>query len=90
MNKLREKAIRLGAEELKRSTRKNKKLAVKYDNKWYHIGHTGYMDYTQHKNQERRENYLRRTKGIRDGKGRLTYNNKNSANFWARSLLWNG
>ena len=90
MEALRKKAISLGAQELKRSTRKNKKLAVLYNDKWYHIGHSAYTDFTQHKNLERRKNYLTRTRGIRDGKGRLTYNNKNSANFWSRTLLWDG
>lgn len=90
MEALRKKALSLGAQELKRSTRKNKKLAVLYNNKWIHIGHTAYQDFLQHKNLERRKNYLTRTKGIRDGKKRLTYNNKNSANFWSRTLLWNG
>jgi hypothetical protein len=90
MNKLKEKAISLGAQELKRSTRKNKKLAVLYNDKWLYIGDRRYMDYTQHRNEKRRKNYLTRTKGIRDSKGNLTYNNKNTANYWARTLLWDG
>lgn len=37
MNKLKEKALRLGATDLKKSTRKNKRLMVKYNNKWIHL-----------------------------------------------------
>ena len=88
MNKLREKAISLGAQELKRSTRKNKKLAVLYNNKWIHFGDRRYMDFTQHKNLERRKSYLKRARGIRDKQGNLTHKNKNKSNFWAINILW--
>ena len=89
MEKLRKRAVRLGASDLKRSTRKNNKWMVKYNNKWIHFGHPKYQDFTQHKNLERRKSYLKRAKGIRDGQGKLTHKNKNSANFWSINLLWN-
>ena len=44
--------------------------------------------YKQNYSNEARKSYLARSKGIRDGKGNLTYNNKNTANYWARKLLW--
>lgn len=88
MEAIKKKALRLGASALKRSNRKNKKWMVKYNNKWIHFGDNRYMDFTQHKNQERRKSYLKRAKGIRDGKGNLTHKNKNSANFWAINILW--
>ena len=31
---------------------------------------------------------LARSGGIRDKSGRLTKNNKNSANYWSRKILW--
>ena len=37
-----------------------------------------------------RRNYLRRSAGIRDGSGRLTKDNKLSANYWSRRYLWKG
>lgn len=88
MNKLREKALKLGGQELKRSERKNKKLAVLYNNNWIHFGDRRYMDFTQHKNLERRKSYLKRARGIRDKEGRLTHKNKNKSNFWAINILW--
>ena len=88
MNKIKDKAISLGAQEIKRSNRKYKKLAVMYNNKWIHFGDNRYMDFTQHKNLERRKSYLKRARGIRDGQGRLTHKNKNKSNFWAINLLW--
>ena len=44
--------------------------------------------YKQNYSKEARDNYLKRSKGIRDGNNNLTYNNKNTANYWARKLLW--
>jgi hypothetical protein len=46
------------------------------------------QDYLQHKDLNRRRNYLTRSEGIRDGSGRLTYNNIFSANYWSRRILW--
>ena len=88
MEQLRKKALSLGASDLKKSTRKNKKLAVLYNNKWIHFGDDRYQDFTQHKNLEKKKSYLKRAKGIRDKQGNLTYNNKNKSNFWAIRILW--
>ncbi len=53
-----------------------------------HFGDSDMEDFRQHKDKKRRQNYLKRSAGIRDGQGRLTKNNKNSANYWARRVLW--
>ena len=82
------KGISLGAADLKRSTRKNKKWMVKYKGKWIHFGDLRYTDFTQHRDKERRRAYLKRARGIRDKQGRLTYTNKNNANYWAIKILW--
>jgi hypothetical protein len=72
---------------------KNKKFSVyvKGDNgkkKLIHFGDSRFEDFTQHKDKKRQEYYLARTKGIRDKDGNLTYNNKNTANYWSRTYLW--
>lgn len=54
------------------------------------FGLRGMEDYTQHKDKKRRASYLARAKGIKDKQGRLTYMNKNSANYWAVRKLWAG
>jgi len=54
------------------------------------FGLRGMQDYTQHKDKKRRASYLARAKGIKDKQGRLTYMNKNSANYWAIRKLWAG
>ena len=45
-------------------------------------------DFTQHKDPARRKNYLARSGGIRNKAGKLTANDKNSANYWSRKINW--
>jgi Family of unknown function (DUF5754) len=52
------------------------------------FGYRGMEDYTQHKDAGRRKNYLARSAGIKDGSGKLTKDDKFSANYWARKVLW--
>jgi hypothetical protein len=72
-----------------KSKRKNKKFMVKTKNGIVHFGDERYEDYTQHKDKKRREAYCKRSKGIKDKNGKLTYKDKDTANYWARKLLWN-
>lgn len=53
-----------------------------------HFGLKSMKDFTQHKDRDRRKSYLARSGGIRNKSGQLTANNKNSANYWARKVLW--
>lgn len=64
-------------------------LAKKGDDvKLVRFGLRGMSDYTKHKDSERRENYLARSGGIRNKSGQLTKDDKFSANYWARKVLW--
>ena len=58
--------------------------------KLIHFGDSKMSDFTKHKDAARRKNYLERSGGIKDKSGNLTKNNKNSANYWARKILWSG
>jgi TFIIF-interacting CTD phosphatase-like protein len=71
-----------------KSKRKNKKFMVKTKKGIIHFGDSRYEDFTQHKDEKRREAYCKRSKGIKDKEGKLTYNNKDSANYWSRKILW--
>jgi TFIIF-interacting CTD phosphatase-like protein len=75
-----------------KSSAKNKKMSVfvmkNGKKKLIHFGDTRYQDFTTHKDEKRRQNYLKRTAGIRDKDGNLTKDDKNSANYWARLRLW--
>jgi len=74
------------------SKAKNKKFSVYVmkdgKKKLIHYGDQRYEDFTQHKDEKRRESYLKRAKGIRDKKGNLTWKDKNTANYWSVKL-WN-
>ena len=53
-------------------------------NKWVHFGAMGYEDYTKHDDDERRNNYLKRSANIR-GNWR---DDKYSPNNLSRNILW--
>lgn len=64
-------------------------LAKKGDEvKLVRFGLRGMEDFTQHKDPERRKNYLARSAGIKDKSGNPTKDDKFSANHWARKVLW--
>lgn len=64
-------------------------LAKKGDEvKLVRFGLRGMEDYTQHKDPERRRNYLARSAGIKDKSGKPTKDDPFSANYWARRVLW--
>lgn len=72
------------------STRKGKKYMILNPNtgKMVHFGHIlpPYEDFTYHKNEQRRQNYLKRTAHIKGDWAK----NKYSANMLSRKILWNG
>jgi len=85
--------------EFKKSTRKNKKYMVRYNNNWIHFGDLRYEHYKDktplklysnldHNDKQRRKDYLTRSMAIKDKQGNLTYNNKNSPNYYSIKYLW--
>ena len=48
----------------------------------------GHRDYKHNSSKEAKENYRKRSAGIRDKSGKLTKDDKFSANYWARKELW--
>ena len=72
-----------------KSTNKNKKMMVLTPKgKIIHFGQIGYEDFTQHKDKKRQQSYCARSAGIKDKQGRLTKDNKESANYYSRKFLW--
>lgn len=75
-----------------KSKAKNKKMSVfvKKDGKkkLIHFGDSRYKDFTQHGDKKKREAYLKRTAGIKNKQGKLTKDDKNSANYYSRRVLW--
>jgi len=82
----------------KKSTRKDKKYMVLYDNKWIHFGDINYSQFhdsalglyknMDHNDNKRRIQYKQRASKIKDKSGRLTYLDKSSPNYWAYHYLW--
>ena len=71
--------------EIYLSATKDKKFAVRTpDGKVVNFGQKGYDDFTKHRDEQRRENYLNRATNI-NGNWRR---NKYSANNLAINLLW--
>ena len=87
--KLQRKAKRLGAKSLDYSKRKDTKYVVELETgKKVNFGSAKYEDYLIHKDEDRRQKYLKRAKAIKNKKGELTFNNPQSANYWSINLLW--
>ena len=87
--KLQKKAKRLGANSLDYSKRKDMKYTVTLETgKKVNFGSAKYEDYLLHKDEERRQKYLKRAKAIKNKQGELTFNNPQSANYWSINLLW--
>jgi len=87
-----------------KSSAKNKKYSVyvKGDNnnkKLIHFGDTRYKQFKDstplksysnldHNDEERRNRYLKRAKGIKNKEGELTWKDKNTSNYYAVKFLW--
>ena len=67
--------------KLERSTRKNKKFAIN----GIHFGDSRYEDFTSHKDEKRKSNYLSR----HAKRENWTKSGINTAGFWSRWILWN-
>ena len=48
----------------------------------------GHRDYEHNYSDKAKKNYLKRSAGIKNKSGELTKNDKLSANYWARRVLW--
>ena len=86
-----------------KSSAKNKKYSVYVmkDGKktLIHFGDTRYQHFKDstplkiysnldHNDKERRESYLKRAKGIKNKEGNITWNDKNTANYYSVKFLW--
>lgn len=92
--------VKIGKYNYELSNKKNKKLMVKVNNKIIHFGdirYSHFLDKTglldkklNHGDKKRRENYLKRSKGIKNKKGELTFKDPLSPNFHSIKILWSG
>jgi len=90
--------VKINKYEYEKSNRKDKKLKVKVNNKTIHFGNPKYQHFKDktdllpkslnHGDKKRRDNYLKRSKAIKNKKGELTYLNPESPNYHAVRILW--
>lgn len=69
--------------DVRLSTRRDKKYMIlnPNNNKWVHFGHMGYEDYTIHKDEDRRERFLKRNHD-------WAHSDKYTPSYMSYHLLW--
>ena len=67
---------------LQKSSNPKKKYDAYVEGKKVSFGATGYSDFTQHKNEERKKNYIARHKPNQN------WNDLTTAGTWSRWLTW--
>ena len=72
--------------KLDKSTRKNKKLMVKIDGKTIHFGSKNSETFLNHKDKEKKENYISRHSKLNEDWNKSGIK---TAGFWSKWLLWN-
>ena len=68
---------------LKKSSNPNKKYDAYVEGKKVSFGATGYSDFTQHKDTERKQRYITRHKSNEN------WNDLTTAGAWSKGILWN-
>ena len=58
-------------------------MAIVNNNKTIHFGATGYEDFTTHKDEKRKQNYMTRHKKNEN------WTDPNTPGFYAKNILWN-
>jgi len=53
-----------------------------------HFGDSSMTDKRKGASKAQQKSYLARSAGIRNKEGKLTKNDKNSANYWSRKINW--
>ena len=91
------KGIKIGKYTYYKSDHINKKLMTTVDKKNIYFGDAAYEQYKDktgiwttldHNNESRRRSYLKRSKGIKDKDGNITWKDPKSANYHAIRVLW--
>ena len=71
--------------KIRKTQRAGKKYEAEVDGKTVAFGAAGYSDFTQHKDEERKERYIARHRKRED----WTRSGVDTAGFYAKHLLWN-
>ena len=88
MEKLKQKALKLGATEFGKSSMKGKRFYVVYQGKRINFGSSVGRAFIDHRDNKIRANWYARHSMIKDKDGRYVINDKTSASFWSHQILW--
>ena len=69
---------------LQKSSNPKKKFDALVNDKKVSFGSSSYQDYTQHKDEQRKKNYI-----ARHGSGNENWNDLTTAGAWSKGILWN-
>ena len=89
INKLKTKALSLGASEFGISERKTKRYYVVYQDKQIHFGSKTGQTFIDHGDKTIRANWIARHSKIKDKYGNYVINNPHSPSYYSRHILWN-
>lgn len=87
INKLKSKALSLGASEFGISDRKTKRYYVVYQDKQIHFGSKTGQTFIDHGDKTIRANWIARHSKIKNSINQFVMDLKTSASFWARYIL---
>ena len=88
MDKLKKKAISLGASEFGVSTVKNKRFYVIYQGKKINFGLKGGSTFIDHGDSTKRRAWIARHSRITNKEGQYVIKLRTSADFWSKNILW--
>lgn len=88
MDKLKAKAIRLGASDFGYSKAKGKRFYVVYQNKRINFGSDIGSTFIDHGDDLKKKAWYARHSKITDKNGNLVINNVLSPSYWSAKLLW--
>jgi hypothetical protein len=88
MDKLKQKALSLGATSFGRSDVKNKRFYVIYKKKKINFGLQGGSTFIDHKDEKKRKAWRARHSKIRNKEGQLVHKLKTSPDYWSWNILW--
>jgi hypothetical protein len=88
MDKLREKALFLGATQFGESKAKGKRFYVVYNGKKINFGLKGGSTYIDHGDDKKRDAWRARHSKIKLKTGEYAYKVKTQPEFWSYHVLW--
>jgi hypothetical protein len=88
MDKLKEKALNLGASDFGYSKAKDKRFYVVYEGRRINFGAKQASTYINHGDDDKRKAWYARHSKIKNKKGEYVINLKTSPDWWSAKILW--